>query len=129
LAEPAADLSKGAPPESVAPAEAGGEPGPAPAAEAPVTIDGQGSMTSRPFSLLGGEYAVAWTAQTSNPECSHNATLHAAATGRVAGPLGGGQVFGSRGSGQASLHDLPGASYYVDAISTCRWSIVITPAS
>jgi hypothetical protein len=132
--------AEAAPPEA-APPEAGPEPAagpeaeappaaaPAPAAEAPITIEGQGSMVSRPFGLRGGEYAVTWSAQTSNPECSHNATLHDSATARVVGPLGGGQVFGGRGSGQASLHDLPGGSYYIDAVSTCRWSITITPLS
>ena len=95
--------------------------------EAPVTLDGQSSMLSRPFALRGGEYAVSWTAQTSAPECTHNATLHASEDGRPVQPLGGGQVFGGAASGQTSLHDLPGASYYVDAISTCRWTITITP--
>jgi hypothetical protein len=122
-AEPGADLSQGAPPEETgAP-----EPGPAPA-EASVTVDGQGSLVSRPFGLGGGNYAVSWSAQTSSPECSLNATLHAADDGRPVQPLGSGQVFGGAASGQASLHDLPSASYYVDAISTCRWSITITPA-
>jgi hypothetical protein len=122
-AEPGADLSQGEPPEEASPPE----PNPAPSAEAPVTVDGQGSMVTRPFGLHGGEYAVSWSAQTSNPECTHNATLHAADDGRPIQPLGGGQVFGGTASGQTSLHDVPGATYYVDAISTCRWSITIAP--
>ena len=123
-AEPGADLSQGAPPEEASPPANGSQP----PGEAPVTIDGQGSMLSRPFGLSGGEYSVSWTAQTSSPECTHNATLHAAEDGRPVQSLGGGQVFGGAASGQISLHDLPGASYYVDAISTCRWSITIAPA-
>jgi hypothetical protein len=122
-AEPGADLSQGEPPEEATPPEPGG----APSAEAAVTVDGQGSMVTRPFGLHGGEYAVNWSAQTTSPECTHNATLHAADDGRPVQPLGGGQVFGGAASGQTSLHDLPGATYYVDAISTCRWSITISP--
>jgi hypothetical protein len=122
-AEPGADLSQGQPPEEASPPE----PGSAQPAQPAVTVDGQGSLVSRPFGLQGGEYAVSWSAQTSSPECTHNATLHAADDGRPIQPLGGGQVFGGAASGQTSLHDLPGATYYVDAISTCRWTITITP--
>jgi hypothetical protein len=125
-AEPGADLSQGAPSEEAG--SPGSAPEPAAPAEAPVSLDGQGSMLSRPFALRGGEYVVSWTAQTSNPECSLNASLHAAEDGRLVASLGGGQVFGGNASGQTALHDLPGAAYYVDAISTCRWSITISPA-
>jgi hypothetical protein len=134
-AEPAAVLSEPggveAPPPEAEPEAAPSEPGPAapaPPAEAPVTVDGQGTQVSRPFNLRGGEYAVSWSATTSNPECAFSATLHASATSRPVQPLGSAQIFGGGGSGQSSLHDLPGASYYVDAITTCRWSITITPA-
>jgi hypothetical protein len=74
---------------------------------------------------------VSWSAETSNPECSHQATLHAVdANARFNNqPLGGGQVFGGRGSGQTVLNDVPGGSYYVDTISTCRWSITLAPKS
>ena len=123
-AEPGADLSQGAPAEEGPPSSP--EPAALPA-EAPITLDGQGSLVSRPFGLRGGEYAVSWTAQTSSPECTLNATLHASEDGRPIQPLGGGQVFGNGASGQTSVHDLPGASYYVETISTCRWSITITP--
>jgi hypothetical protein len=123
-AEPGADLSQGAPPEDTSPPPNGGQP----PAEGPITVDGQGSLLSRPFGLSGGEYSVNWTAQTSSPECTHSASLHASEDGRLIQPLGGGQVFGGIASGQSSLHDLPGASYYIDAISTCRWTITLSPA-
>jgi len=80
--------------------------------------------------VCGGDYDVAWSGQTSNPECNHSATLHSVDNNPlVLQPLGGGQVFGGRGSGQTTLQDVPAGNYFVVATSTCRWTITLTPRS
>lgn len=94
--------------------------------ETPIEVTGSGIMTSSPFQLAGGDYAVVWAAKDTNSTgvgCYHGATLRST-SGDVLEFLVNELVDGDA-SGITHIYSIKRGTYYIDATSGCAWGFVI----
>ena len=106
-------------------------PTPTPAAgqEEPVTLTGEGTMQSHPFSLRGGAYRMLWTANAGpTSDCAMDVSLLAVETGRITAVFESNVAAGTQGSGEAYAYRVAPRDYYFGVHSTCEWSLTIGPA-
>jgi hypothetical protein len=97
----------------------------------PFTIADQGSKKTALFTLAGGTYKVNW--QATDPPggaatvgCFHGARL-VPESGSFGEDLGSGQVAANATvNGETFAYNFKPGRYYIDATSTCRWSITLT---
>lgn len=101
--------------------------------EQPVTITGDGTGNSRPFTLLGGHYTARWEARPpNNNPCSYIASLRpvvpnkqfiTATLGQSSVPTGGAPL-----TGETQVYNVPPGEYYVASVgSGCGWSVTLSP--
>ena len=99
----------------------------------PVTITGEGTVNSRPFTLLGGHYTARWEARPPNVNpCSYIASLRpvvpnqqfiTATLGNASVPAGGAPL-----TGETQVYSLPRGEYYVASVgSGCAWTVTLSP--
>jgi hypothetical protein len=103
-------------------------PAPAVAAQAPIHLSGAGTVNTAPFQLVGGDYAVDWSAAPAADNmgigCYHAPYLKPTSGGRsetiVAVDVKSAQA------GTAHLYGVAAGSYYVYVISGCgSWAFDI----
>jgi hypothetical protein len=103
-------------------------PAPAVAAQAPIHLSGAGTTNSAPFSLVGGDYAISWSAtpDSSYPVgCYHGAYLTSTSGDYDESLVRSSLDAGQTKSGTAYAYHVAAGSYYITAISGCAWAFDI----
>lgn len=96
--------------------------------EAPITRSGRGTLKTDDFTLRGGDYQIAWSADSTHlgGSCSHRVTLRST-NGRFLNLLVGEQVAaGQIRSGTTTTHSVQSGRYLLDVSSECEsWSVSV----
>jgi hypothetical protein len=99
-----------------------------PPVQDPFTMADQGTKNTAVFTLAGGTYKVNWEATPVGPSgsCFHGARL-VPESGSSGENLGSGTpAAGAPLTGETFIYKLRPGRYYIDATSSCRWSITLT---
>lgn len=106
------------------------EPPPSPVPpEQPITFRGSSTTNTKPFTLSGGAYTIAWSATASHSfGCVHGGYLEAVDPSvRIFESFGSGPDYAGTENGTTEVYNLSAGRYYFNIISGCDWSVSISP--
>jgi hypothetical protein len=111
-----------------APGPVRGETCAPPSSAGQVTLTGAGIMSTQPFDLAGGAYAVQWQAASPSTVNRTLMLLLKPADGGAFGSLiAGGQLDEIGASGGTNVYAVKPGTYYLDVTAPGAWTITVTP--
>lgn len=105
-------------------------PAPVPLATPLVLTGTDAAQNTPPFTLAGGNYTLAWSAvntQTSGAACLLADELKPVDPASLAFEQIGGVRVTTQDAGQTIAYNLPAGAYYLKNLSTCQWTVTVTP--
>jgi len=97
--------------------------------EQPITLIGSQDLSTKPFELVGGNYAIGWLAsRSSTTGCFFDALLRGSNNG-VTEIFGHSAASGANSTtGETQAYNVKNGQYYVHVIASCEeWAVVIAP--